>query len=599
MSPGDLLLGTLALAALCAPGWIAARRRQVPQPLLAGFVGGVAGLTVVLLLLNAIGVPLSAPAVGFVWLGLTAVIAWRTRPAAGGPDAPARSDAGRESRLLLLPLAPAVAVVAYRAVAQPLFGIDTVFRWHHLAERILALRTLDFYPPVAAADFTIYGWPDGIAPAVSGIYFWAYALGGGARPLLTAPLVIAQYLLLLLTAGALARRWFSERSAGFARALLACSPLVAWSTAMGQETGLTALALGALLLYLPRNATDATPAAVVFAGLAAGLGALAREYGLLLPLLGLALCLLRRLPRRATLAFIGVAAAVAVPWYARNALRTGNPLYNLDLAGWFPVNEVHTWLMQSYRVEFGWATLPAGAPGQLLANAAAALFGLAAGVMLFPRRGAALLGGALVFAACWGASLGYTAAGFTTSLRVLNPALLVAAVLGGGALARWIPDRRNLGAVTLGLALFATDAALRSLVLPANVHRLPPAAWLAAGNAVHEFHARPIYPELVRVAGRSRLLVLGPDALLASHGARTVPLWSPEVGYVFDARLNPAQIARRLRAADIGFVLLGRGPANERFLARSAFFREPAGTLVPIWNDEDLILLRVREETPP
>lgn len=601
MTAVDFVLGAAALLLLVAPGWIAARIARLDQPLLAGLIGGVTGMAGLLVLLDALGLSLTLATVGGCWIVVTSFLAWRKRSHAASSVStattaiPAPGRRAPETWPLLLPLLPAGAVVLYRAIAQPLFGIDTVFRWHHLAERMWTLRTLAFYPPVTPADFSNYGWPDGIGPAVSGAYFWVYLLGGGPRPALTAPLVVLQYALLLLTAGALARRWFSDRSGPFAIALLACSPLVAWATAMGQETGFTALALGGLLLYLPRARNEEATGALLFAGLAAGLGALAREYGLVLIIFGAGLGVARRLTGRGLLTFAGAAALAALPWYARNAFRTGNPLFNLDVAGLFPVNTVHAWLMQSYHLEFGWAHLPPEAPRQLLVNGAAALLGLAAGGLLFPRRGAALLAAIAVFAACWAASVSYTAAGFTYALRVLNPALLLAAVLGGAALAHWIPGRRNLAAVAFALTLFATDAALRSLTLPANVYRLPPAAWLDVGQAVRDFHARPIYREFVRVAGSERMLVLGPDALLTSLGARTVPPWSPEVAFLFDAPLTPPDAARRLRAAGIGFVLLNKGPANERFLARSAFFRDPAGELIPVWSDPDMILLQVRK----
>ena len=73
-------------------------------------------------------------------------------------------------------------------------------------------------------------------------------------------------------------------------------------------------------------------------------------------------------------------------------------------------------------------------------------------------------------------SVAYTAAGFIYSLRVLSPALALAAVLGGAALAHWVPARRWRDGVALGLTVFAVDAALRTLTLPANVYRVPPAA---------------------------------------------------------------------------------------------------------------------------
>ncbi len=231
----------------------------------------------------------------------------------------------------------------------------------------------------------------------------------------------------------------------------------------------------------------------------------------------------------------------------------------------------------------------------MLVNAAAGMLGLAAGALFHFSRARSLLAAAGLAIVIWIASVGFTAAGFFYSLRVLSPALWVGAVLGGAVLARWVPARRHLVGVAAGLTLFAADAALPVLPLPANVYRLPPDRWLTTGRALHNYHQRPIYPEIVRVSGRERLLVLGPNALLTLLGARTVPLWSPEVRFVFDPSLAPAEIVRRLRVLGIGFVLLNSGPANECFLARSGWFREPAGTLVNVWSDGDMVLLKIME----
>ena len=593
MSGLDLALGLAALAALVFPGWFAARAARVPQPLLAGFIGGVVALVALVLILDAFGLRIDRFNCGAAWLVLTlAALAYKRRAVAASP-VPGPSSTWREHAPLCFALAPALAVVVYRAVAQPLFGIDTVFRWNYLAEQMLARGTLSFYPPAGAADYAVYAWPDGIAPAVSACYFWTYAFAGASRPLLTAPLVIGQFLLVLLGTHALARRLFSDRAAAFAAALVACSPVVLWATAMGQETGLMTLGVLGLLLYLPADKPAETTGALVAAGLAAGLAALAREYGLALPLLGLALACARRLSLRALLVFSLAAAFAALPWYARNWVRTGNPLFNLDLLGLFPVNRAHAWLNESYQAEFGWAHLPAGATRFAIINCLAALIAGAAGTWLFFRRARPLLLAAALIAALWAASVGYTAAGFTTALRVLAPALALGALLGGAACARWIPARRHLAGAGFAMAVFATDSALRALTLPGTVYKIPPADWLSAGRAVHDYHARPIYAELVRAAGPARILALGPNALLTSRGAQTLPLWSPDVAYLFDDRLAPDAVARRLLAANIGFVLLNRGPANERFLARSAFFRDPGSALRAVWTDGDMVFLEV------
>ncbi len=598
MTALDLGAGLLGAATLVLPGWLVARAAGLPQPALAGFLAAPALLVALALGLGAAGLRLAPAHFILAWTALTATAglwAWRRRservaaatlPGDAAPPLPVPAG-------WWLPVIPVLAVVVWRSTTQPLFGIDTVFRWNFLAEQILARGTLDFYPPVRPEDHAVYGWPDGIAPAVSLLYVWIYGLAGEARPAATAPIVVLQFALVLVGVHALARRWFSAAASAWAVALAACSPLLAWAVAMGQETGLTALAALGLLLYLPRSRAEETAAAVLWAGLAAGLGALAREYGLVLPVFGFVLAVARRLSPRALGTFAVVALLVAAPWYVRTWLLTGNPVYNLAVGPLFPVNAVHAWLNADFQAELGWSRLPAGAAGAFFGTTLIALLCAGAGSVAFARSAPALVGTVVLFAAVWAASVGYTAAGFTYSLRVLAPAIAVAAVLGGAVLARRIPPGRVARFALAGLALAATDAALRTLTLPVNVYRVPPREWPALGRAVHDYHARPVYADLARRIGAERAVVFGPHALLVNQGAAVVPLWSPEVAYLFDAALPPAEIARRLRTAGFGYILLTRGRVNERFLARSAFFRDPADALVPVWSDADLVLLRV------
>ncbi len=595
MTLADFLIGAVALAIFLLPGWVAARIGRLEKPWLAGFIASTVALVTVLIALDAVGSALTLAHVLGLWVGLTAVLAGLGRKSLFQPSAPGSAPrfAWREHWPLFLVLVPAFAVVIYRAGTQPLFGIDTVFRWNYLAQQMFARASLGFYPPVTVSDYEVYAWPDGIAPAVSAFYFWCYSLAGAARPGLTTVGVVFQYVLLVAGTFALARRLFSDRAAAFACALLACSPVISWATAMGRETGLTALALVGLLLYLPRNRTEETTGAMVIAGLAAGLGGLAREYGLAFIAFGCALAVLRRLSARSLVNFTLTAALAVLPWYLRNWLRTGNPLFNLDVAGWFPVNRAHVWLMQSYQVEFGWATQPFAAYRFLVVNCLAALLGALAGIFLAGRAGRTLLAASAVIVFLWATSLGYTAAGFTTAIRVLNPALVLGTVLGGATLARWLPGTRHLAGISLALGLLATDAALRALTLPGTVYKIPPGDWLTAGGAVHAYHARPIYAQIAQLAGPKRILVLGPNAQLTLRGARTVPLWSPDVAFLFDPRLKPAQTAALLRQAQIGFIFLNRGPANERYLVRSPYFRDPGDTLRVVMQDGDMLLLKI------
>ncbi len=478
---------------------------------------------------------------------------------------------------MFLVLLPAFGVILYRAMFQPLFGIDTIFRWNYLAQQMLRQGSLGFYPPVSGADYEIYSWPDGIAPAVSSLYFWTYGLAGATRPTLTAPVVVFQFCVLVAGVFALARQLFSARAAVFACALLACAPVVMWATVMGQETGLGAIAVVALLLYLPPDRSRETPGAAVMAGLAAGLGGLAREYWLVLIPLGLGLAWVRRLSPRSLLLFAAAAAFATVPWYGRNWLRTGNPLFNLDVAGWFPLNQVHIRLMQVYQAGFGWSHVSPAEWQYLLVNCCVVALTGSVGAWLYFRPARPVLIVIALFGLIWVVFVGRTAAGFPTAIRVLSPALALGTILGGAACARWIPARRHLAGATFALGLLAIDAALRALTLPGTVYKIPPADWLAAGRVLSDFDQRPAYRQIAQLAGTERILVLGPNTELTRQGARTLPLWSPEVGFLFDDGLTPMAVARRLRAAGIGYVLLTRvAPNVKNSWRRARIFGIPA-----------------------
>ncbi len=603
------LAGLVALALLTAPGAWLAHRRALPLPVLAGFLLGSAALCTGMLALQLAGAPLTLAALAGLWLTATALIVRLERrppgisaPPPATPTLNAQPSTLNFSSLdaqLLLPLLrpfpllaliPLLAVLAWRATAHPLFGVDTGFRWNLLAGQMLAQHSLDFYPPHRDADFLLYVWPDGIPPLVSSLYFSAYALLGRAARAATAPLVLAQFLLLLAATAALARRYFSARAAVFAVALLAVTPLAGWAATMGHETGFTALSLVALLLYLPRNRAEETPAALLAAGLAAAVGALAREYGWAFVAFGFALALTRRLSPRALASFLAPALLLALPWYARNAILTGNPLFNHALAGLFPVNAAHERLMLIYRDVYRFLPQLLEHPTVLLENNFAVLLAGALGAALFFRRAPAFVFSAVLVVALWLLSIRDTAAGLANSLRVLAPACAVLAVLGGAACERLLPPARR--ALTLILfAALALDAALRALTLPNNTYRLAPARWLDVDAYTAAYEDRPIYHELARLTAGTRVLALGPNVYLAPLGMDVISPWAPSVSFLFDASLSPAAARARLYATGVRYLLVAKSTTNQTYLAAApAFADATAAELVPVLDRDNLIL---------
>lgn len=595
----NLMVGLLALATLIWPGWWLARRAGLPLPLLVGLAGGGPLLLLLVLAADALSLPLNRPVLctGWALVMLAAVIAGRrecavgTTPSRQGP--PEEESTGIGPWLGWLPLLPVLLIVAYRAIAQPLHGADTVFRWDHLARLMWAQASLSFYPPVTGADYAIYGWPDGIPPLVSTLYHWVYVLGGAIRPQATAPLVVFQVVLLFAGTRTLARREFSARAAFFAGLLIAAVPLAPWAAGMGQETGLTAISVLGLLLYLPRGRQDETRASVVAAAVCAALGALAREYGLIFPVLGFLLLMRRGLSPTAHRLFLLTVSLLVLPWYARNWLLTGHPLFNHALAGLFPINEAHARLMGLYQEAFSWRQLPPEAPRVFFTYGFTALFAGLAGAMLFFRRLLPALAICAVMLCLYVLSLGHTAGGYFYGLRLLNPAFALCAVGGGAALARWVPGRAHLAGVTAALCLLAADAALKNLTLPANPYRLPPRIWLTAGNAIHEFHASEALRTIARVVGTDGVIVLGPQAQLQNLGVQCAPPWSPALGNFFDPQATPNNQAHTLVAAGFVYVLTYRDDINIRYLAGTALFRQPLSHLQVVLISEDLVLYRI------
>jgi hypothetical protein len=593
----QLAIGTLAVVWLIIPGWLIARRCGLPYPLLAGFVSGAIGLNALIFALQITSTALSRTAITAAWLlvTLTAIILCRktTGPALRTP--PLESDGSHRRLLPWLILVPVLAVTIWRVTFHPLFGMDTSFRWNYLAELMLTHRTLDFYPPTTGADYALYAWPDGIPPLVSSLYFWSYSLAGSALGALTAPVVLTQFGLLLLAVQALARREFSPQAGIFAAVLLAVTPMAVWATTMGQETGLTALSLVAMLLYLPRNPAEENTPAMVMAALAAALGALAREYGWAFLVVGVVLGRSRGLSWRRLALFSAVVFLAAAPWYARNAILTGNPLFNLDVGGLLPVNRPHAALMELYRQNFRLGEELANGLDTLAFTCFAALAGGLAGALLFRKKAGGLLLAAATVGALWMASVAYTAAGFTYTLRVLNPLLALGAVLGGGACAHWFKERpRLMLCASIGLFFFSIDAALRTLVLPSEPYVHRPSDWTRIDDVMQTFQHRPIYDEIARRTNGGRVLVLGPHIELIRLGVAVVPTWSPEVAFLFDGRESAGSAAQHLSRLGIHHVVVSKGWINSRYLLRSLFFQEAPLFLHPSIDAGDMALYDIR-----
>lgn len=594
----------LVLAGLLLPGATWARAARWPLPWLAGGVLSVLGLFSGVMVLGACGVRVTVVTLG-AWQTAVALAGWvtqrRRRPSAA-PVEPAWTGTGW---WIALPALPMVIVTAWRAVTQPLPGADVDFRWNYLAERIVNSGGLTHYPPFTAADFTQYFWPDGIAPLLSSIYAWTYLAAGSTAKTWTALPVLLQFAGLLALLLALGRHWGGPRGGWFALALAGATMLLQFSLNLGQETGLTTLGVGGLAFYLAEWQRTRRAGLLVPAAACAALAASAREYGLIFPVVGAGWLLAGRAGWRRAGGFAVGALVLPAAWHLRNWLRTGNPFYAQDVAGVFPVNPVFAEWMRGYVGIYG-APLKQGAGwleiGRMfLVTALPAWLGLLAGLAIWRREPG--WGGVVALAAatagCWLLSVPYTAGGLFYSMRVLGPLLLLGCAWGGAVLARWVPGERYLAGVWLACGLWGIDAALRAGTIPANPYQISPREWPAAGYTMQRDFTRLNHPFLAAaaraVSGRVVSETAAAQGIFREAGVEVVPVWSPEVAFLF-APAPPGEVAARLRKLGFTHVLLTRVQSSADFLRRTGAFGHLDGCLAPVMMNDTFILFALQPE---
>lgn len=605
MSSASLLSFALAwpllASGLLLPGYLLGRRLGSPAPWLSAFLGSAVLLFYLVLGLDALQVPLGPTplALGLALAnGLLLILSLKARRPPNPPAAPpGRILPGGASRLWLVPTGFALAAIIARATIEPLSGYDNVFRWNFLAEQMLRTGRLAFYPPVSAADFNFYGWCDGIPPLVPVLNLWSYLSAGRTTAIATAPRVVLEAALLFHAVWRLARALGGPSAGWPATAALAVTPLALWGVAMGQETGLTALTLVAMFLFLDEHRRGAGNGALFWAGLAAGTGALSREYGLAWPLIGLAALAWHGSLRAGWKIFSLTAAVVAVPWYLRNWIHTGNPLFSHSLGGIFPTNPVHDELMRTiaafYRVGANLDFVPFGIKSFAAIAGFTAALGLGS-VRHIVRPAVPLLAGSAVVAALWYGSISQTAGGWVYAMRVLTPALALAAVLAGRLLAR---SGARAWLVATAFIPLSADAALRSLYLPGYPlvapWKLSPTRWHDLGDVIAAEQNPPLWAALAKMAGPFGIVVDDPahHALLAAQGARAVPFTSPEAAEIFRRDRSFAEILAGLRARGLCFVMLTPHSLHlAGFAAKTPFLSELQAHYPPVLNRGDFVL---------
>ncbi|HEY4308408.1 MAG TPA: glycosyltransferase family 39 protein [Pirellulales bacterium] len=582
----------IAILGLGVPGYALARALRAPYAWAAAFP-----LSALLLGEIVIACAITGASVRFVTVLsalavmtlLALLIAARYGSAEGGDATPATAVPVARTTMwwLALPVAVVVLLVltgmVVRSSLSPLSGADTAFRWEALARQMLAEQSLAFYPPVSDADFSHYTYPDGFVPLVSSAYWWLYASVEEPRPATTSVLIALQAASCLALVFYTARSLFGVTGGLLALSALASTALFNTGVAIGQETGYTALSCAGQLAFAFATLRQPRLSCAVMAGMFAGLGAISREYGPLLAACGFVVLVSDRATRRYVFPFCAVAIAIGAPWYVRNWIRSGNPLYSIDIAG-FPVNEGHAQIMAFYQESLGLRTFSAEKwaqiADQLRAGATLVLFAGLTGIALSREYCRTLGPLALGAIGLWLWSIPYTLGGVTYSLRVLTPAWVVLAI-GAGAwgpmVSEWQKRRPVLVrcAVLIPILWCGASAVAAIWAHPRDASEVCTAMFSRQSHEGGLMKQSLITARLLEESGLPVAGVLTDDcylavSLLANSQFRPVMVWSPQVAFVFDPKLDQAAVHRRLREAGISYASFL--PAHDEFWAKYPYF---------------------------
>lgn len=579
-----LLRLPLAAVFFVLPGWLLGRCVGTPFPILTAFLGSAAIIFNSVLLLDALRVPLQAGPVGLVialWCLLLGGRAYRTRHLLPRIEPAAFPLPRGWDWLWVAPVVVALASITLRATIDPLAGWDNYTRWDYLARLILTQGSLAHYPPMTVEDFRLYSWCDGIPPLVPILNFWIYAGSGSVAPALTAVRVLAEAVLIGLAAYRLSGRLWGEGAGWPTLAALATSSLLLWSCAIGQETGLLTVSFVSLVLLLEEHRTKPGLSPAVWAGVAAGVGAISREYGLAYILFGGGVLVLRQADGRAIRWFLTTACLVAAPWYLRNWIITGNPLFPQSLGGLFPTNPVHVEMMRAiagyWGINAGYFD-PRHFPAVLAALAGPlALLG-AIGAVRAGRRGWVCVLGIVLTTGLWWWAIPSTAGGWNYANRVLAPGLVLAGVLVGWLVL--LPRALRLGLMILIMAL-ALDAGRRAWLLPAHpyvpVWPYAMELWRGDGAMLQRMRLPGAWDVLIEAANGRDIIVdhPGDHVEITRRGGHAIPWYSPKIQGLFENNRSFGVIQRELQAIGVRFITLRTdNPVSSSFCQKFPFLRE-------------------------
>jgi hypothetical protein len=204
----------------------------------------------------------------------------------------------------------------------------------------------------------------------------------------------------------------------------------------------------------------------------------------------------------------------------------------------------------------------------------------------------------------WFLSVPHTAGGLFYSLRVLGPAFALLVVVASYALGLFLRHAEAAKYAALAVALVLLESLPKTLVLPENPYRTAARDWPQAGRQFIDavrVGEQDLLAKVKPLPGRGRIVTddASMSRVLADIGADAVPLWSPDVAWLFDASVKPEEVARRWQKSGFRYLVLGKTGPNADFIRTSARWRAPYFTLQPVAETEVRLIFDATITTAP
>lgn len=562
------------LMGLVLPGYFVAKALTCPWPMSLSVPISILAIFQSVFLCQIVGFPIQVFTVSACLL-IISVLSYffRTQAQSGVLQKPNDVLVGLPKWFLILVCTGFLAFVIIHTVNflnSPLHHNDSDFRWNRLAQLMLHYEHFRYYPPVTSGDYIIYPYPDGIPLGLPVCMWWCYAAFQRANPSMVLLFILLLGTSILLLTVQLSRIKNAGVPAVWTILCMMSTPLIFQSIFTVTETTLIALGtLGCVLTLSKMEGTQQVRMAILL-GLSASVPPLAREYGLIVPVIGFGVLILKRPSTKCLIVYCVTVLLLVAPWYTRSFILSGNPFLSLKIGSLFSVNETHSYylhvvaatrsILQMSGVEFLKLSLNA-----LYSFAPSLLLGAVA-LYKMPKLRIYFVPFVLCMTALWIWSTSLASGGYGFAFKVMLPAISLLCALS----AIFLGDVLRLkSSVKPSRQMSFAFIICLMLLIKSNGDALGGSGAAAFKQPLQEtwrsFTKKKIsplemYSNFIPILEEDSRRFLNDDAVMhtyihTNHSERSVSVFSPEVEFLFDPSSTKHACVDRLLSIGIGLLL--------------------------------------------